>query len=155
MTCPNCKSTLDERSNYCNNCGAAQLAPEQAPPNAQSFGDSPMGGSAADGEPYRRYFQPPTGDADPQSPGFGGGDGKGGISFLGPKTYLILSICCFGWAALIGLSRAVNLLNMLSYWSFFSWGLVTGVINVAIHFVLPLVGGFVLLNMHKRNLNEK
>jgi len=150
MTCPNCKFTLDERSNYCNNCGAAQLAPEQAPP---TFGSYAGGGSAEGGEPARRYFQPPTGDENPQAPAFGstGGDGKNGLTFLGPKTYLILSICCFGWAVLIGLSRAINLLNMLSYWSFFSWGLVSTLSGVAIHFVLPLVGGFVLLNIYKRN----
>jgi len=141
MTCPNCGAILDDRSLYCNHCGQAQR--QAPPPSAQAFGNSAEGD-----EPYRRY-QEPTGDQEPR-PIFTNTDGA---PFGGDRIHLILSLCCFGWAALFGLRRAINFLVLLLQWDWrvYSWPPFSAWFGVAVYFVLPLVGGVVLLGMYKRN----
>jgi len=134
MICLNCGAGLDDRSHYCNYCGRAQQAP---PPEQQAFG-----GSAVGGEP--QYYQ------EPQAPSQGM-QSLGGA--LGGKAYLILSVCCFGWAGLVGLPRCIGFVASLFSWSWssFSWSFITGFFNLGLHLVLPLVAGAALMNMHRRN----
>ena len=130
MTCPNCGAALDERSQYCNHCGQAQQPPP--PPEQPGYA-----------------FQQPTGDQDPR-PAF---SNTGGAPFGGDRIYLILSLCCFGWAGLAGLPRAINFLVLLLRWDWrlLSWPPFSAWFSVGVYFVLPLVGGAVLLGMHRRN----
>ena len=131
MTCPNCGAILDDRSQYCNHCGQAQ---QQAPPPPEQPGYA---------------YQQPTGDHDPR-PAF---NSTGGTPFGGERVHLILSICCFSWAGLVGLPKAISLLSTLLHWNWhvFSWPPFSGLFSVAVHFVLPLVGAVVLLGIHRRN----
>ena len=145
MTCPNCGAILDDRSQYCNHCGQAQQPPP--PPDYQTFGDSAEGD-----EPHRRCYQQPTGDQNPR-PVFNSTDGA---PFGGERVHFILSICCFGWAGLVGLPKAISFLVTFFRWDWGNWGLfswppLSGWFSVAVHFVLPIVGGVMLLGMYKRN----
>jgi len=138
MTCPNCGSILDDRSQFCNHCGQAQQMPPPPP-------DCPP-------PPPGYAYQQPTGDQDPR-PAFNSTDGA---PFGGDRVHFILSICCFGWAGLIGLPKVISLLTTLIHWSWGNWGLfswppLSGLFSVAVHFVLPIVGGVMLLGMYKRN----
>jgi len=134
MTCPNCGAILDERSQFCNHCGQAQQA--QSPP-------------PADGPPPPGYeYQQATGDRDAR-PVFSNTDGA---PFGGERRDFILSLCCFGWAGLIGLPKAIGFLVSLlrwSNWASFSWP--SGWFGVAVHFVLPLAGALVLLGKYRNN----
>ena len=136
MTCPNCGAGLDDRSRYCNFCGQAQ---QPVPPGPQPF---PNGAEGE--EPHRRCYQEPQ--APPQ-----GLQGLG--SALGGKAYLVLSVCCFGWAGLVGLPRCIGFIASLLSWSWnsFSWSFISGFFSLGLHLILPLVAGAVLLNMHKRS----
>ena len=131
MTCPNCGAGLDDRSHFCNYCGQAQRPVPPPPP------DQPPP------PPGYAYQQP-----QPPSQGLGGA--------LSGKAHLVLSLCCFGWAGLIGLPRCIRFVFSLASWSWSSFSLpsFSGWFGVGLHFVLPLVAGFVLLNMHRRNINE-
>jgi len=133
MTCPNCGAILDDRSQYCNQCGQAQRQAQTPPP------------------PPDYEYQRPTGDTEPR-PAFSS-TGQGGSVLSGAKTHLILSICCFGWAGLVGLPKAISFLATLPRWNWgvLLWPPLSGIFGVAIHFVLPLVGAFVLLGMYRRN----
>jgi len=86
--------------------------------------------------------QPPAYEYQPPQP-----PSQGIAPALGGKTYLILSLCCFGWAGLVGLPRCVGLLISL-----FRWDLgFSGFFSLGMNLVLPLVLGAALLNMHRRN----
>ena len=140
MTCPNCGSTLDDRSQFCNHCGRAQ---------------QPVNNSAEGGEPPPGYeFQQPTGDQEAR-PAFST-TGEGGSFLNGEKTHLILSVCCFGWAGLIGLPKAIGFLTTFIRWDWgvFSWPPLSGFFGVVVHFALPLVGALILLGIHRRNNQE-
>ncbi|MDR2687544.1 MAG: zinc ribbon domain-containing protein [Oscillospiraceae bacterium] len=134
MTCPNCGAFLDDGAQYCNRCGQAQRQQESPP------------------EPPGCAYQQPTGDQGPRQVF----NNTGGTPFGGDKAHLILSLCCFGWAGLIGLPKAISFLVTLVRWDWgpFSWPPISGWFSVAAHFVLPLVGGVVLLGMHRRNSEQ-
>jgi len=135
MTCPNCGAILDERSLFCNHCGQAQQTQQaQSPP-----------------PPPGCEYQKATGDQEPR-PVFRNTDGA---PFGGERIYLILSICCFSWAGLVGLPRAIRFLVMLLQWSWsvYSWPPFSSWFSVAVYFVLPLVGAFVLLERYRRSNN--
>ena len=127
MTCPNCGAGLDDRSRFCNYCGQAQRQP---PPECQA--QPPAGG------PYPGFQpQPPI---------------SGGSVIGGEKIHLILSLCCFGWAGLVGLPRCISFVVTLFNWNWSAVSLpISGWFSVGMNFVLPLVAGFILLNMHRQN----
>jgi len=133
MTCPNCGAGLGDCSRFCNYCGQAQQP--SPPPNEQSFADNAEGG-----EPYRRY-QPPQ----PPSRGIG--------AALDGKTHLLLALCCFGWAGLVGLPRCVGFIVSLFRWNWGSFSLpsFSGFFNLGLNLVLPLALGAALLHLHRRN----
>ena len=147
MTCPNCGSILDDRSQFCNHCGQAQQSYTQA-----------FGNNAEGGEPHRRCYQQPTGD---QNPGQGfNSTGAGGTAFNGKNNYLFLMICCFGWALLVGMPKAISFLATFMNpvargdWNLLSWPSFSGFLTLGLQFVLPLAAGVFFLNKYGQSNAE-
>ena len=129
MTCPNCGSVLDDRSQYCNHCGQAQQANPPPPPEGYP-------------PPGYEYQQPQA-----SSQGLQGiGDALGG------KGYLVLAVFCFAMAFFGFLNRIGFIISMFSRnWGTFSGSYFTNFFSLGTRVILPLTAGFILLGMHQRN----
>jgi|GEM_PF-7018683 len=136
MICPKCSANIDDRSYYCNRCGAAQTQPDAQ----DRYASQDRYGSRE----YRSDQQQPA------------------KSELDTKIYLIFSLICFGWAAVKGISSVIGLLRLvISSISFFStsmgfsiFTLVSAVISVGIHFAAPLIIGVVLLKKYHNDVPQ-
>jgi len=139
MICPNCGANIDDRSYFCNRCGAAQNR-EQTPESGERDRYGPR--------EYRSDQPPPPAN---------GLD----LSGLGGKKYLLLSLACFGWALVKGAPAVFRLLRVLPELAgmvgrgFFQWprlgpaGLVSAFFFAGLHFAAPLIVGLILLRKHK------
>jgi len=146
MICPKCNANIDDRSYYCNRCGAAQT-----PQDAQSQPEPQNRYASQDAERYgpREYRS----DQPPPAKGFDFGG-------LNEKKYLILSLVCFGWAAVRGIPAIIVLLRVViegfSFWDRFNgfngFGLVSAIVSVGIHVAAPLILGGVLLKKYHEDI---
>ena len=127
MICPSCKVRIDNRSNFCNRCGAKQ---EQ---------------DRFDVRDYRSGQQYPSGNDDFD------------FSILNDKKYLLISLVCFAWATFGGLPAVVRLLTAVlggsdgSIWvsDLLMPEYFPPMFSAALHFVVPLMVGYVLFRKHK------
>jgi hypothetical protein len=129
MTCPNCGAQLDDRSRYCNFCGAEQKpAPQnncrQAPPPAQAMGAA-LGGKG--------YFVLAMGC-------FAWALCRGGPKLAQFAAYLVKSFHIpsglFGWVGVV-------------------WGLFLNALPLTLHLLAPLVLALVLLRLHQKQENQQ
>ena len=145
MICPKCSANIDDRSYYCNRCGAAQT-------QAQSDAENQYASQDADRYGPREYRSDQT---PPPAKGFDIGE-------LSEKKYLLISLVCFGWAAVKGIPAAVGLLRIAigvipfpdHYDGVGVLGLVAAIVSVGVHLAAPLVAGVVMLKKYHNDIPQ-
>ena len=147
MICPKCGANIDDRSYYCNRCGAAQTPPDaQAQPEAQNRYASQEADRFGPREYRSDQNPPPAKNFD-----------------FAAKKYLVFSLICFGWAALWGIPAVIKLLRivlsslfapLINSTGFGVFGLVSTIVSVGIQFAAPLIIGVVLLKKYREGIPQ-